>query len=178
VYATHSGQNAKLCTHAGSWVASAVVPVGSARTDAAVAAALEDSPTDKKLQEYRARLLHIVKASYGKYCSTGPHLTSQTAIQAMPELMRGSRDTGSHRPTFCFCHRLWAAPHVCTRHLQQNDFWLALWPTLHGPCWQTSCISPVPALLAPTSSSMSMGLLVRIAKLPRQLDTLLVVRAR
>lgn len=38
---------------------------GSARTDAAVAAALEDSPTDKKLQEYRARLLHIVKASYG-----------------------------------------------------------------------------------------------------------------
>lgn len=49
------------------WCGVCFVSAGSARTDAAVAAALEDTPTDKKLQEYRARLLHIVKASYGKY---------------------------------------------------------------------------------------------------------------
>jgi hypothetical protein len=31
-----------------------------------VAAALEDEPRDRKLHEYRARLLNVVKASYGK----------------------------------------------------------------------------------------------------------------
>lgn len=38
---------------------------GSARTDATVAAALEDGPGDRTLRELRARLLHVVKASYG-----------------------------------------------------------------------------------------------------------------
>jgi hypothetical protein len=44
-----------------------VWPAGSARTDAVVAAALEDEPRDRKLYEYRARLLNVVKASYGKH---------------------------------------------------------------------------------------------------------------
>lgn len=47
-------------------VACHICPAGSAKTDAAVAAALEDRPRHKKLQEYRTRLLNVVKASYGE----------------------------------------------------------------------------------------------------------------
>lgn len=39
---------------------------GSARTDATVQAALQDNPRERKLAEYRARLLNVVKASYGE----------------------------------------------------------------------------------------------------------------
>jgi hypothetical protein len=39
---------------------------GSAKTDAIVQAALEDQPRERKLAEYRARLLNVVKASYGE----------------------------------------------------------------------------------------------------------------
>ena len=46
------------------------VHAGSAKTDAAVAAALAGTPEDKLLQEYRARLLNVVKASYGGRYST------------------------------------------------------------------------------------------------------------